>query len=390
MGLATTNQAPLYRLLAKDPRVELTVIFGSKDGVEPFDMGYGKKVAWGADLTSGYDHRFLKAADRTPGLGEHFAEARNWDIVPELIRERFDVLWMGGYYSLTFVMAALTQRALGGEVFFRDEQTVIDRRSRANTIAKQLVLRRYFGSGWGLYISSENRRWLESYGVPDERLFACPYSVDNEAFQAAAAELRPRREELRRKLGITDDAGPVIVSVSRLIPKKNPVFALDVFREVRAQSRCTLLVVGTGPMEEELRQKVEREGIPDVVFTGFLDRSEINDAYAAADVFTLLSSEMETFGLVINEAMNFSLPVVASDRVGCTRDLVSTDYNGFVVSPHDPTETAAALTRLVGDAELRERMGAASLERISKWGPEESAAGVIAAAEAAVPEERRR
>jgi glycosyltransferase involved in cell wall biosynthesis len=384
-GQPAPSVIPLYRRLAQQPGLDFTVIYGSSDGVTPYDDGYGKPIAWDADLTSGYRHLFLKAADRTPGLGTHFWANRNWDVVPHLLHERYDALWMAGYYSATYVMAALAQRAAGGALLFREEQTTLDRRSLANTIVKQLTVRPYLALGSGLYISSENRRWLQSFGMPDERLFPAPYTVDNERFGAAAADLHGKRDQLRAELGISPDGGPVIATVSRLIEKKQPEFLVEAFRRARERARCTLLIVGSGPLEQQLREQVERDRVPDVVFAGFLNRSQVARAYAAADVFTLLSYEKETFGLVVNEAMNFGLPVVLSDRVGCAPDLVSTGYNGFVVSSRDPAQAAQAFEQLASDPGLRERMGAASLERIGEWDVERSARGIVDAVTAAVP-----
>jgi glycosyltransferase involved in cell wall biosynthesis len=176
----------------------------------------------------------------------------------------------------------------------------------------------------------------------------------------------------------------VILTVSRLSATKQPLFLLEAFRRASEKARCVLLIVGSGPMEQELRQRVQLAGIPDVVFAGFLNRTEIARAYAAADMFALLSRERETFGVVVCEAMNFALPVIVSDRVGCASDLVSSNYNGFVVSSRDATEAAAAIEQLVRDVELRSRMGAASQRRISERDVERTAAGVIAAAMDAV------
>jgi glycosyltransferase involved in cell wall biosynthesis len=387
-GQPAPSAVPLYRRLAADPRLEFTVFYGSSDGVKPFDDGYGSPIAWDADLTAGYRSVFLQAADRTPGLGEYFWATRNWDIVPILLRGSYDVLWMAGYYSATYLMAALAQRARGGAVLFREEQTLLDARSAANVIVKQLAVRPYLALGYGLYISTENRRWLESHGVPDERLFPAPYTVDNRFFQARAQELRRQHDALRSSFGIAADSGPVIATVSRLIPKKQPLFLLEAFRRARERVRCVLLIVGSGPVEQELRDQVRRQAIPDVVFAGFLNRSEVARAYAAADVFTLLSREKETFGLVVNEALNFALPAVISDRVGCAPDLVSSGYNGFVVSSSDPAEAADAFERLARDPELRAGMGTASRERIDSWDVERSAAGIIEAATVAARERK--
>jgi glycosyltransferase involved in cell wall biosynthesis len=387
-GVPSPYFAPLFRAIARDPRVDFTVIYCSSEGVRAVDgsrYGYQEQFVWDIDLLSGYRSVFLRRADRTPGLGNHTWSVRNWDVVPALLRGRFDVLSTAGYNSLTYLLGALTQRVLGRHVLFREEQTLLDRRSAANVIAKQLLLRALFSQGRGLYISRENQRWFRHFGMPDDRLFPTPYSVDNAALRSEAARLAGAKPRLRDEFGIAEDGGPMLVSVGRLIEKKQPQFLLEAFRRARQRVRATLLFVGSGPLEESLRRQVLAQRIPDVVFAGFLNRSEIARAFAAADAFALLSRERETFGLVVNEAMNFELPVIVSDRVGCASDLVSTGYNGFVVSAHDPGDAAAAIEQLVDDPALRARMGAASLERISEWTVERTAEGFIAAALEASP-----
>ncbi len=374
---------PLYRRLAADDRVQFTVMYGSTDGVRPYDDGYGSPIAWDADLLEGYDSIFLDAADSTPGLGTHFWAARNWDVVPLLMRRRWDVLSMAGYYSATYVMAALAQRATGGALLFREEQTTLDPRSLVNVIAKQIALRPYLGLGHGLYISTENRRWLERHGMPKARLFAAPYTVDNAFFQGQARELAPARDELRASFGIDPRSGPVIATVSRLIAKKQPLLLLEAFRRARERVPCVLLIVGSGPLEAEMRDFAARWRVPDVIFAGFLNRSEVSRAYAVADAFALLSGEQETFGLVVPEALNFGLPVVVSDRVGCATDLVGPGHNGFIVSARGPGPAADAFAALAANQALRARMGAASRRRIDDWDVTHSAEGVIAAAMAA-------
>jgi glycosyltransferase involved in cell wall biosynthesis len=126
---------------------------------------------------------------------------------------------------------------------------------------------------------------------------------------------------------------------------------------VREGRRCALLVAGAGWLEPELRRVVAKHAIPDVFFVGFLQLTEIMRAYACADVFTLFSGLNETWGLVVNEAMNFSLPIVVSDRVGCGRDLVSSGRNGWVVSTDDTDTLAARFDSLLASSELRQRFG---------------------------------
>jgi glycosyltransferase involved in cell wall biosynthesis len=233
-------------------------------------------------------------------------------------------------------------------------------------------------SAYGLTIGEANRRYLVNYGLDERRAFRAAYCVDNDAFRRQAAELAPSRHELRASFGITDDA-PVVLFVGKFEPKKNVLRLLDAFELLTREQDAWLLLVGHGQLAEEVRARATDR----VLTPGFLNQSELARAYAAADVFTLPSAFAETWGLVANEAMNFGLPLVVSDRVGCGEDLVRNGGNGFVVPHDDPVELASALGALVGDAELRRRMGACSRVIISRFTISACADGIVEACVAA-------
>jgi len=116
-----------------------------------------------------------------------------------------------------------------------------------------------------------------------------------------------------------------------------------------------------------------------VLLAGFLNQDELPLAYTAGDIFVLPSAFHETWGLVVNEAMNFKLPIVVSDQVGCGRDLVKDGWNGFTF-PHDDTEALAdRLLRVLQDAELRKTMGANSAALVAHYTVHHCASGVVRA-----------
>ncbi|HEV2734926.1 MAG TPA: glycosyltransferase family 4 protein, partial [Longimicrobiaceae bacterium] len=227
-----------------------------------------------------------------------------------------------------------------------------------------------------LAIGRQNADFYREYGVPDERVFLAPYAVDNDAFFASAAEQLPRREELRRGLGIPAGA-PVILFSGKLIDVKRPMDLLRAYLRVRAEVPAALVFMGDGPLRPELEAFCREHALEDVHFAGFRNQSELGRFFAVADVFCL-PSIYEPWGLVVNEAMCFGLPVVASDMVGSTGDLVLEGENGFTFRAGDVDALAGRLRAVLGDAELRRRMGARSRELIAGWGYAEDVAAVRA------------
>jgi glycosyltransferase involved in cell wall biosynthesis len=378
---------PLYQRLAADPRLDFTAIFASSGGVRPHDSGYGQPISWDIDLLQGYKSTFLRKAD-TNSIGDDYLDLFDPDIVPHLFRSRYEVLLVFGYNQPTLIIGMIAQRLLGRLLLFREEQTILHSRPLWKRAIKRITLPLLFAQGRALYIGRENRRWFQHYGVPSRRLFFTPYCVDNERLQAQAEVLAPQKQQIRREFGIDDDAGPVILTVGRLMPKKQPLALLEAFKRARAQRRCALLVVGSGELQSRMEEKVKGERIPDVVFAGFLNQSQVPRAYACADMFALVSRLHETWGLVVNEAMNFGLPVVVSNKVGSSTDLVQDGVNGLVVDRDDIDGMARALLELVQDECKRRTFGAAGREIISNWNYDVCARGVISATATAVGAKR--
>ncbi len=382
-GSPVPFKVPLYRRLHAAEDIELHVFYASNLGVRPMgpeSSGYGDTIRWDSDLLAGYRCAFLRRADRNNGYGVRFTQLIDPDVVPMLARERYHVVWLEGYSSITHLLALATQRTQRLGIVLREEQTLLNPRSLARTLTKEVLLRALFAQlDAAAYISRENRRWLEHYGVPPERLFSSPYAPDTDHFTAEADRLLPQREALRAGFGFPAERGPIIMTASRLVGTKQPGMVIEAFRRLRRRRPCGLLVVGSGPEEARLKAIVEGGRIPDVRFAGFLNQSQISRAYAAADVFTLLSARGETFGMAVAEAMHFALPLVLSDKVGSGPDLLSEGSNGFLVEHDDIDGAAVALERLVADAQLRRSFGAASRARIASRTLDRATEGAVAA-----------
>jgi glycosyltransferase involved in cell wall biosynthesis len=137
----------------------------------------------------------------------------------------------------------------------------------------------------------------------------------------------------------------------------------------------TVVMVGSGELERELKDFCEENDLQNVVFPGFVNQSELPRLYGACDVF-VLPSEHEPWGLAVNEAMCAKLPVVVSREVGCVADLVENGVTGYTPQAGDIDELSAVLLRLVSDRSLRIRMGREAFNRISSWGYRECLEGL--------------
>jgi glycosyltransferase involved in cell wall biosynthesis len=371
--------APLYRFLNRGQGLEVTALYCSDFSLRgSIDPGFKQTVTWDVDLLSGYRSVFLGDAARTRTLGGF------WSLVcpqvwPELRSGSYDAVLLHGYSHAVEILALLAAKSKGLPVFMRSETHLGLHRQKWKRWVRDSVLSvgYRFVDGF-LAIGSANRAYYRALGVPDSKIFDVPYTVDNERFISAAALTPEQRLEVRKKYGVP--AGkPVVLYASKFMRRKHPD---DVIRAVASLEKkgegVTLLMVGTGEMEQELRAQAAALGMDNVVFAGFINQSELPSIYAASDIF-VLPAEDEPWGLIVNEVMCAGVPVVAADEVGCVRDLVQDGVNGYHMKAGDVGSLAKALQTLVGDEPLRRRMGAASLSIIRGWSYEQCRQGITAA-----------
>lgn len=367
-------QAPLWRLLAATTGVAPHVMFCSLHGAQTyFDKGFGRSLRWDVPLLDGYSYEVLPNVSPRPGL------ASFWGVVnPAVIRRlregRFDAVLVHGWMRCTFWLAMLAAFARGLPVIMRGESNLLVDMPGARARLKRAGLPAFFRRIRAfLAIGRHNADFYRAHGVPPERIFLAPYAVDNDFFVRQAAAL-PDRAALKRELGVSD--APLVLFAGKLSDVKRPLDLLRAFQQVVARRPATLAYVGEGPLEDALRAHVARHAVPDVRLLGFRNQSELPRCYGAADVF-VLPSAFEPWGLVVNEAMCFGLPVVVSDRVGAGGDLVQDGVNGAVVPAGDAAALAGALDILLADAELRRRMGEASRRIVASWSHQDAVRGLM-------------
>ena len=374
----TQYYVPLYRELASRPEIDLTVYYYSAASLgEYYDPGFGRAVQWDVPLLSGYRARVCPSAART-SLGRGWRHAPNWDVVRAIVRGGYDVVWLHGYNHPTSMLTAAGARLTGARLMIREDQTLLHPRVWWKRALKAVGLRLLFTQMTGLYVGAESRRYLAHYGIPARRLVWTPHCVDNRTFRERAAVLRRERSAVRARFGITDDA-PVVLFCGKLIGKKQPLALVDAYERVRRRRPCWLLLVGDGSLRPEIEALVRRREIPGVRLAGFLNQSELPAAYTAADMLVLPSALHETWGLVVNEAMNFGLPLVVSDKVGCGPDLVRPGWNGFVVAHRDVEALAHAIETLADQPEMRAEFGRRSRSLVDDYSLERCATGIVAA-----------
>jgi len=201
---------------------------------------------------------------------------------------------------------------------------------------------------------------------------AASRALADEARALGARDVRviPSGVEVPARVSPSDEP-PHVLYAGRLAPEKG------VLELAEAAEGLPLVVVGDGLLRERLPQAV-----------GFVPPAELGAWYERAAV-VVVPSRREGYGVVAREAMAYGRPVVAT-CVGGLPEAVEDGVSGLLVPPNDAGALRGALTRLLDDRELRERLGAAARERARREFSHEAAAAALLELYAAAASSRRR
>lgn len=352
--------------MAQDTRFSFKVLLCSSQGATAYrDPGFQREVKWDVPLLEGYDHEVLPNWSPAPN------PSRFWGLInPRVISAAwsgdYDALMLGSWANVTTWLAVFAALFARLPIILKPEATVYRPVAGLRARVKQWVL------GWLFRrveaILSPGRHGTEfflAYGADPAKITTAPYAVDNDFFLAKAAEAAPLRAKARESLQVDADT-PLIIFVGKLYPGKRPMDLLQSFAALRRECKAALLFVGDGESLAAMNDWVRSHQVADVHFAGFRNQTELPQFLAAADIF-VLPSQLETWGLVINEAMCFRLPVITTDRVGAGGDLVHPGENGFLYPVGDLAALEGHLRSLATSSSLRSRMGHRSEEIIRSW-----------------------
>lgn len=217
-------------------------------------------------------------------------------------------------------------------------------------------------------VGADGRRFAERYGARSEDIFFAPHTIDVSHYSDGANNARARRDSLREELGLQ---GTTFIYVGRFWWGKGANYLLGAFEIVQRQSAepVSLLLVGDGPDEAKLKQVCAERGIRNVVFAGFQQKPELPRYYALADVF-VFPTLGDTYGLVVDEAMACSLPIISTSSAGEISDRIEEGVNGYIVPPEDSAALAERMSHLAQDPALCTRMGQVSAKKVQGRTPE--------------------
>jgi glycosyltransferase involved in cell wall biosynthesis len=347
---------PVFQALHGRADLELLVVFGCDHGLRnSLDPDFGVPFAWDSAPAEGFPHR-LASHVPLPVLSNWFASLPIALHAVTLIQAfRPDAVLVFAYMPAFITEATLMLRLSGHRLLLRAEATdrALVRSSRRQWL-KDRVLRLWYGMFSHCFpIGSDSDDHFARLGVSAARRTLVRYAVDVDFFQDQVDHWVPQRTALRRAASIPEDA-VVLLWSGKITAVKNPRLLVDALAllEPEERGRCWLVVLGEGVLRERFSAAMEELLPGRCRFAGFVNQRELGRWYAMADALVFPSRQGETWGLVVNEALQFGLALLVSDHAGCARDLVAGSWPappGSCVFPSgDAGALAAAIRGVLG------------------------------------------
>ena len=359
--------AVLWQNLAKIENIDFEVLFCSDHGQKvSLDKDFGIAFKWDIPLKEGYKSR----THRNYGFGNGFFKYINPSIIISILFNNNEMVYFHGVNHFTAYFSFWIARLKGAKTIIRNIAHKLGEvhQSKTKIRLRDLIYGSvYRKASFCLYIGELNKEFFKSFKVKDEHLLYAPHIVDNDFFQKNRLN-KDKSLEFKKGLGIASDR-LVLLFCGKLIPIKQPVKLLDAFAKSEFLQKVTLLFVGDGVLKKDLESMAEvivkQNDQKEIKFLGFKNQSELPAIYSITDVL-LLPTIRETWGLVVNEALNYSTAIVVSDQAGCAPELVQ-NKTGIVFNNTSNEELKKTLEKLVNDKDFLSNCKENSIKVINNW-----------------------
>ncbi len=355
---------PVFNALAQRPEIDLHVVFLSEN-----DPTLRQWRVYKDEIKFQY-HVLPSWRQRLGGYNILI----NRGVRSALNRIKPDVVLSGGYNYLASWQAAYWARVHRVPLLLWTESTAFDRRRSYRFV--EFIKTRFLSLCTAFVVPGRSSlNYLKDLGIAERRIFTAPNAVDTSLFSRLAETARHGRVQERSRRALPSR---YFLYVGRLVHAKGVFELVEAYARLESEIRSEigLVIAGDGPNHEALAERASRIAPGTIQILGFVHREELPELYALADGL-IFPTHSDPWGLVVNEAMACSLPVIVTSVAGCALDLVQDGWNGFVVPPGDPSQLSAAMARLAADSGLRTEMGAKSRKRVEAYSPAAWAEGIV-------------
>lgn len=349
----------LRRIVSEIPEIELWNHCTHETSTSPWRITQTdpiNSVLWGAGTTTYSQEQVLSQFDEFKKGGRIIQWFKERDVAAVVLH---------GYNDMGRLRILRWCHRHGVPVLlFGDSNILCDATTGTKARLKQAILPRILKRFSGVLVCGRlGVEYYVKYGTPRERIFLYPYEPDYELVR----NIQPQTiQSASEKFSLPPDRRRLVFS-GRLAPKKRPDLLLSAFERIADhRPQWDLLIIGDGPLRQQLQAQLPQRLSDRVRWTGFLDdQSLVAALYRLCDVL-VLPSDYEPWALVVNEAVAAGLAVVASHVVGAAAELVRDGVNGRIFRRGDLDHLTECLMD-VTDPQRIDALKSASADALSDW-----------------------
>ena len=348
-NIPSPYRVEFFNLLAE--KCDLTVIYERENASD-------RNERWRADDNSKYKVHFMK------GLYYSNDASISLDFTKYIKNKKYDVIVISGYSSLTqILLIRYFKRRKIPFVLNIDGAILKDESGVKRSIKSSLIS----SASYWLSTGEASDKYLIHYGARSENIFRYPFTSVSETHIIDSLINEDEKKEYKKAIGC--DASKLVLSVGQPIHRKGFDILIKAMKQFKDADICTVIVGGAPDPECEIELEEARGS--DIRFVSFKSQEELSVYYKAADLFVFPTRE-DIWGLVINEAMAYGLPIVTTDKCNAGLELVSDGVNGYVVPSENEVRLYDAVKEVLFDKNISS-MSRESLKRIKLYSLENMA-----------------
>jgi glycosyltransferase involved in cell wall biosynthesis len=359
----TQYHCGIYRQLMISNDFDFEVLYLDHVGVEAFyEKEFDTIIKWDIDLMKGYKYSFEKNFSFNR-MGGFFSRV-NFGIISFILKKKPYALVVHGYSTFSDIFAIALAKIFRIKLIIKGEATLANGYSLKKKLVKKIVVGLIVRmSDAILYSCTGNKLYWTHFGADQKKLFPFPCAVDNDFFRNALVQGAQNKPVLRVSLGVSPDDLLIIFS-ARFTSRKRPLDLIKAVSEIENEN-IKILFIGNGPLLDEMKTFSLLNNVKSI-FVGFKNQSEISSYYMLGDL-AVICSEYDPSPKVLNEVMNFNIPVIATKNIGTALDLVCEDVNGYLVNSGDVSYIGSKINYLNKNRLRLKEMGLESGKIVSAF-----------------------
>lgn len=240
---------------------------------------------------------------------------------------------------------------------------------RGDNFVKKIIKTFLMSKAHGYFSSADSLDdYFSKYGAPKNRIYRYPFtSVHKKQIIERILSVEEKREQ-KNKLSIQEDR--MVLYVGQFIHRKGIDLLLRSWSEVE-DINCGLYLIG-GKLTSEYKGLIEQYNLHHVHVIEFMEPAKLSEYYKAADIFVLPTRE-DIWGLVVNEALSYGLPVITTQQCVAGLEMIKDGKNGYLYDVEDIHRLSEIINDLMKDDDLRKDMSECALSTALKYTIEEMA-----------------